>query len=73
MESKLEHVTYSTSYILSLLRKYQALSQLYTAEGRLRSTLGQEIIVGDLSKIPLEKLEEEVNVGLASWIPETPQ
>ena len=73
MESKLEHVTYSTSYILSLLRKYQALSQLYTAEGRLRSTLGQEIVVGDLSQVPLEKLKDEVNLALKSWIPDTSQ
>lgn len=69
VESRLEHVTYSTGYILSLLRKYQALSQLYNAEGKLRSTLGQEIVAGDISKVPLKELSKQVGAALKDWVP----
>jgi hypothetical protein len=69
LESKLDNVTYRTAYILSLLRKYQALSQLYAAEGKLRSTLGQEVIAGDISKIPLNDLKGQVNMALKDWLP----
>jgi outer membrane protein TolC len=69
LESKLDNVTYRTAYILSLLRKYQALSQLYAAEGKLRSTLGQEVIAGDISKIPLNDLKGQVNTALKDWLP----
>jgi len=74
VESRLEHVTYSTGYILSLLRKYQALAQLYNSEGKLRSTLGQEIVAGDISKVPLKELSKQVGIALKDWVPkELPQ
>jgi hypothetical protein len=69
VESRLEHVIYSTGYILSLLRKYQALSQVYNAEGKLRSTLGQEIVAGDISKVPLKELSKQVGAALQDWVP----
>jgi outer membrane protein TolC len=69
VESKLEHVTYRTAYILSLLRKFQALSQLYAAEGKLRSTLGQEIIAGDVSNVPLNELSLQVGAAMIDWLP----
>jgi hypothetical protein len=69
VESRLEHVVYSTGYILSLLRKYQALSQLYNAEGKLRSSLGQEIVAGDISKVPLKELSKQVGIALKDWVP----
>ncbi len=71
VESRLEHVTYSTGYILSLLRKYQALSQLYNAEGKLRSTLGQEIVSGDISQVPLKELSDQVGAALKDWVPKS--
>lgn len=67
IESGLEHVTYRTAFILSMLRKYQALSQLYLAEGKLRSTLGQEIVTGDVSKVTLPQLTQEVSITLKNW------
>ncbi len=41
-ESKLDVVANQTTSILSLLRRYQAMSQLYIAEARLQATLGVE-------------------------------
>lgn len=62
-QSKLELVSAQTSTILSLLRRYQALSQVYAAEARLQATLGLEPRIGSVGALKLVDLQQQVAQG----------
>ena len=66
-QSKLEQVANSTTAILSLLRRYQSLSQLQGAGSKLQATIGLEPTIGDTTTMPLEELTNKVREALRDW------
>lgn len=67
MQSPLEVIANQTTAILSLLRRYQALAQVQTAEARLQSTLGVEPQIGSVDDISLAKLTENISKSQHDW------
>lgn len=65
--SKLDTVASNTSAILSLLRRYQALSVANAAASKLQATLGMEPQVGDLQQQSLAQLQNAVSLSLQQW------
>ena len=59
MLSKLEVVSNNTTATLSLLRRYQAMSQVQSAENRFLATLGAEV-AGDVDKMTVAQLTAQV-------------
>ncbi|UIN22626.1 TolC family protein [Herbaspirillum frisingense] len=72
-QSKLEQVSNSTVAILSLLRRYQSLSQLQNVSGRLQATMGLEPEIGSVSELSLETLTRQVNASMQGWTQEMQQ
>lgn len=66
-QSKLERISNNTAAIVSLLRRYQALSQVYAANGKLQATLGLEPRVDDLNAISLSELVPVVAKTMGNW------
>lgn len=58
-QSKLDTVSNNTTATLSLLRRYQALSQVQAAENRLLATLGAEV-ASDVDKLTVAQLTGQV-------------
>lgn len=65
--SQAERVAADASAIISRLRKYQALSQLFAASGKMRATVGLEPEVDALHEIPLADLTEQIRVNSQQW------
>lgn len=65
--SKLEQVADNTTAILSLLRRYQSLSQMQSAGGRLQASLGLEPEIGSVSEASLQTLTREVGASMRQW------
>jgi hypothetical protein len=59
-QSQLDLVANETTAILSLLRRYQALSQVHLAESRLIANLGLEPKLGSSGELPLAQLTEQI-------------
>lgn len=66
-QSKLERISSNTSAIISLLRRYQALAQVYAANSKVQSTLGMEPAVSDLNTTSLDDLTKEIDKSLRDW------
>lgn len=66
-QSKLDVVANKTTSILSLLRRYQAMSQLQTAEARLQATLGVEPAIGSVFEISLSDLSRDIGRARNVW------
>jgi len=66
-QSKLEQVANSTTAILSLLRRYQSLSQLQGAGSKLQATIGLEPAIGSTSEMSLEELTKKVSEAMRDW------
>lgn len=66
-QSKLDVVANQTTAILSLLRRYQAMSQLQTAEARLQATLGIEPAIGSVFEITLSDLARDIGHARNVW------
>lgn len=78
-QTRLERVSQQTAAILSVLRRYQALSNAQAAASRLQATLGLEPVVAGSDAQPLPELTAAVARALAAWetgklppLPETP-
>lgn len=67
VQSKLETVANSTTAILSLLRRYQALAQAHAAASRLQATLGIEPEFQSMSDLTVAQLKDIVSRALAGW------
>lgn len=67
MQSQLDLVANQTTAILSLLRRYQALAQVQTAEARLQSTLGIEPQIGSVDDIALTDLARQIASHQGHW------
>jgi outer membrane protein TolC len=75
--SQAERVAADASAIISKLRKYQALSQLFAASGKMRATAGLEPDVTALHEISLKDLTGLVGANFDAWnrgvLPALPQ
>lgn len=69
-QSKLEQVANSTTAILSLLRRYQALSQVQGAASKLQAMMGLEPVIGSVDRMPLDALTGTVRESMGNWIRE---
>jgi len=65
--SKAEEVAANASMILSRLRKYQALSQLYLASGKMQATIGLEPEIDNVNHMSLEQLTTMVKGTYDEW------
>ncbi|MDO9023115.1 TolC family protein [Zwartia sp.] len=65
--SQAERVAADASAILSRLRKYQALSQLFAASARLQATAGLEPDIGSVDDIKLQDLSDVVKQTFSQW------
>jgi outer membrane protein TolC len=66
-QTKLERVSQQTSYILSTLRRYQALSNAQAAGSRLQASLGLELPLDDSRQTSLAELKTQVAKALDAW------
>lgn len=66
-QSKLDTIANQTTAILSLLRRFQALAQLQTAEARLQATLGVEPEIGSVDALTLADLTRDLAQGRSVW------
>lgn len=67
VQSKLETVTTRTSLIISLLRRYQALAQVYAAESRLQATMGVDPGIARVNAMTLPELTAAVDQAYGGW------
>ena len=65
--SKAEEVAANAAMILSRLRKYQALSQLFLASGRMQATIGLEPELSQANEMNLEDLTLVVKNTYDEW------
>lgn len=65
--SQLEVVSNATSSILSVLRRYQALSQVQVAESRLIATLGLEPQIDSVGQMSLAQLTTQLRQQANPW------
>ena len=63
VKGQLDRVSNNTSAIVSLLRRYQALNQVYAARSKMQATLGVEPKIGSLQDISLEDLTRAIEVA----------
>jgi outer membrane protein TolC len=66
-QSQLDAVSNATTAILSLLRRYQALAQVQTAENRLVASLGLEPQLGSTDEISVKELTEQLKRQADAW------
>lgn len=66
-QSQLDRVANETTAILSLLRRYQALSLVYQAESKLIANLGLEPRLGSTSELSLAQLSEQIKNNNNPW------
>ncbi len=66
-DSRLTRIAAQTASIVSMLRHYQAQVEFNTAAGNLQATLGLEVDVGSVDKLPLSELTEVVSSARKSW------
>lgn len=66
-QSKLDRVSNSTTAILSLLRRYQALAQVHAAASKLQATLGMEPQIDSVHEQSLAELTKNISVALKQW------
>lgn len=66
-QSKLEAVANNTQAILSQLRRYQALSNVHAASGKLQASLGLEPEIGSVHELSLSELTEAVRKSFQDW------
>jgi outer membrane protein TolC len=65
--SQAEKVAADASYIVSKLRKYQALSQLFAASGKMQATTGMEPHFDSLDDISLSDMTIKVKESFSEW------
>jgi outer membrane protein TolC len=65
--SQAEKVAADASSIISKLRKYQALSQLFAASGKMQATTGMEPHFESLDDISLAEMTSKVNESFVTW------
>jgi outer membrane protein TolC len=66
-QSKLDSVSNATAAILSLLRRYQALAQVQSAENRLLASMGLEPKIGSTGELSLAQLTAQLKDNGTLW------
>jgi outer membrane protein TolC len=66
-QSKLDSVSNATAAILSLLRRYQALAQVQSAENRLLASMGLEPKIGSTGELSLAQLTAQLKSNGTLW------
>lgn len=66
-QTKLDRVSQQTSFILSTLRRYQALSNAQAAGSRLQASLGLELPLEASRQTSLAELKTQVGKALDAW------
>lgn len=66
-QSQAEMVAAQTVAIISEMRRYQAIAQLYAANGRLQASLGFEPNLSDIQNTSLEDLTSQVAKAMQQW------
>lgn len=66
-QSQAEMVAAQTVSIISEMRRYQAIAQLYAANGRLQASLGFEPNLSDIQNTSLEDLTSQVATAMSQW------
>lgn len=69
IKGRLDRISNNTSAIVSYLRRFQALSQVYAASSKVQATLGLEPEIGDLQDIKLAALTARIDNDMRqnSW------
>ena len=67
VQSKLETVSSKTSVIISQLRRYQALAQVYAAQSRLQATMGFDPGITRVDQMTLPQLTQAIGVSFSDW------
>ena len=65
--SQADVVAARTVAIISQMRHYQAIAQIYAANGRLQASLGFEPNLSDVQNTPLTDLTEQVGSAMNRW------
>lgn len=66
-QSQAEMVAAQSVSIISEMRRYQAIAQLYAANGRLQASLGFEPNLSDIQKTSLVDLTKQVGDAMTQW------
>lgn len=66
-QSKLERIASQSSSILSMLRRYEALSNVNAAASKLQATLGMEPEIGNLQTSSLDEIQSSIRDALRAW------
>ena len=67
VQSELDQVSNDTAAIVSLLRRYQAMSQVQAAQARLRANLGLEPKIGNTQALALSDLTQQIREADSPW------
>jgi outer membrane protein TolC len=66
-QSQAEMVAAQSVAIISEMRRYQAIAQLYSANGRLQASLGFEPNLSDIQNTSLADLTRQVSEAMSQW------
>lgn len=66
IKGRLDKISNNTTAIVSYLRRFQALSQVYAASSKVQATLGLEPQIGDLQEIKLAALTARIDKDMRS-------
>lgn len=66
-QSQAEMVAAQSVSIISEMRRYQAIAQLYAANGRLQASLGFEPNLSDIQNTSLADLTKQVSEAMTQW------
>ena len=67
MASRLDSISSNVTYILSAVRRYQAIAKVHETASRVEATLGLEPDIGSLDEIDLKTLSGSVGKSLRQW------
>jgi hypothetical protein len=62
-----ENISNKTAAVVSLLKRYDALSKLYAASGKLQATLGMEPNIGSVDDLSLNELTNLIKQWFEDW------
>ena len=68
MASRLDRISASVTFILSSVRRYQAMAKVHEAASRVQATLGLEPQIASLDDLDLPGLEKLIGDSLQKWV-----
>jgi len=67
VQGKLETISATTSYVITMLRRYQALAAVYAAQSRMMATLGFDPGLQNIDRMSLGELTQTVGSAMKDW------